>query len=408
VVLDGRRIVAVTLLGGLQVEATLFIDATYEGDLLAKAGVSYTVGREGNAKYGETLNGVQVRRDHQFSHPVDPYVMAGDPASGLLPQIIGEDLSQRLGAGDHRVQAYCFRMCMTDDPALKIAWPRPAQFDPRQYVLATRWFNSAKDAANESFPSFQAEYPDVPRKFDILPNKTPGGFHKTDTNNHGPISSDFIAANHAWPEADYAAREEMFQRHFQYQLGFYWHMTNCPDIPARYQQAYRRWGLPSDEFLDTGHWPHQLYIREARRMVSDYVLTEHDCRHATRAADPVGMGSYNMDSHNCSRFVRIENGRARVLNDGDVQVGPAGPYGIAYRSIVPKRGECENLLVPVCLSTSHIAYGSARMEPVFMVLGESAAEAAGLALAAHCPVQAVPYAQLRARLEKAGQVLEVT
>jgi hypothetical protein len=400
--LTGKRIAAVTMLGGMRVEARIFVDASYEGDLMARANVSYTTGREGNAQYGETLNGIQVRHQHQFSHPVDPFVVAGDPKSGLLPQIVDEDLSKRQGEGDKRIQAYNFRMCMTDDPALKIPWPKPSQFDPRQYVLATRWFNGEKDKYNEQLQPGK----DVPGKFDILPNKTAGGFHKTDTNNHGPISSDFIGANYDWPEADYATREKIFQRHFHYQLGFYWHMANSPEIPERYRRAYARWGLPKDEFKDTGHWPPQLYVREARRMVSDYVLTEADCRLTRKPSDPVGMGSYNMDSHNCSRFVKYENGQARVLNEGDVQERPAGPYGVSYRSIVPRRGECENLFVPVCLSSSHICYGSVRMEPVFMVLGESSAEAACLAMDANIPVQDVDYAKLRERLLADGQVLE--
>ena len=399
----GKRIAAATMLGGLRVEAAEFVDATYEGDLLAKAGVTFTVGREGNAQYGEKINGIQVRRAHQFSHPVDPYSVAGDPASGLLPQIVNEDLSRRQGDGDQRIQAYCFRMCMTDDPALKIPWPKPADFDPRQYVLATRWFNSAKDPYNEQLHGTDI----VLSKFDILQRNTPGGGHKTDTNNHGPVSSDFIGANHDWPAADYATREKIFQRHVSYQMGYYWHLANAPEIPVRYRQAYTRWGLPADEFKDTGHWPHQLYVREARRLVSDYVLTEHDCRHESRPDDPVGMGSYSMDSHNCSRFVKIEDGQARVLNEGDVQAPPAGPYPVSYRSIIPKRGECENLFVPVCLSASHIAYGSVRMEPVFMVLGESAAVAACQAIDEQKPVQDIDVPKLRHRLLADGQVLEV-
>lgn len=395
--MSGKRIVAVTMLGGLRVEAGMFVDASYEGDLLARAGVSYTVGREGNAQYGETFNGIQIRHWHQFSHPIDPYL-----DGQLLPGIVDDDLSTRIGEGDRRIQAYCFRVCMTDDPHLKIEWPKPAAFEPRQYVLATRWFNSEKDKYNEHLQPGKT----IPNKFDILDVKTPAGFHKTDTNNHGPVSSDFIGANHDWPEADYAARERIFQRHVNYQMGFYWHMANSPEIPERYRQAYRRWGLPQDEFTDTGHWPHQLYIREARRMISDYVLTEADCRGQRTVDDSVGMGSYNMDSHNCSRFVKIENGRARVLNEGDVQVPSAGPYPISYRSIVPKRGECENLLVPVCLSASHIAYGSVRMEPVFMILGESAAVAAVMALDAQKPVQDIDVSRLQQRLRADGQVLD--
>lgn len=402
VAMEGRRIAGITLLGGLEVRARVFIDATYEGDLLAKAGVSFTVGREANSVYHETLNGIQVQDKHQFSHAVDPYVVAGDPASGLLPQVIADDLSARQGQGDRRVQAYNFRMCMTDDPALKIDWPRPEAFDPLQYSLATRWFQGEKDAYNE-----QLHQPDstVPGKFDILTQRTPGGHCKTDTNNHGPVSSDFIGANYDWPEGGYGVREALFLKHVAYQMGFYWHMANCPDVPERYRRAYQRWGLPRNEFVDTGHWPHQIYVREARRMVADYVITEADCRGTSRPEDPVGMASYTMDSHNCARFVKVENGRARVLNEGDVQVPPTDPYPVSYRALAPKRGECENLLVPVCMSASHIAYGSARMEPVFMALGESTAQAAAMALAAGCPVQAVPYAPLRDALLGAGQIL---
>ena len=402
---EGNRIKSVTMLGGLKVAARVFMDTSYEGDLLARAGVKFTVGREACSVYGEALNGIQVREQHQFSHPVDPYVVEGVPSSGLLPQIEAEDLTAKKGLGDKRVQAYNFRMCMTDDPALKIPWPKPAGFDPKQYVLATRWFNGEKDQYNEQI------YPDKdktrPRKFDVFPNKTPGGHRKTDTNNHGPISSDFIGANWAWPEADYATREKLFQAHVTYQQGFYWHMANDPAIPARYREAYGHWGLPSDEFLETGHWPHQLYVREARRMVGEYVITEHDCTKVVRAQDSVGMGSYTMDSHNCTRFVKVENGKARVINEGDVQVPPTDPYPVSLRAIVPRAGECDNLIVPVCFSASHIAYGSARMEPVFMVLGESAANIADLAIDGTTSVQSVDYPTLRARLLKAGQVLEL-
>lgn len=391
------RLTRIALLGGLSVRARMFIDATYEGDLLAQAGVSYTVGRESNATYGEGLNGIQVRNCHQFSHPVDPYLRPGDPSSGPLPFIDTEDRTLQQGQGDRRVQAYNFRVCMTDDPVLRIPWAQPADYAPAQYELARRWFCSEKDAYNEQLRTPGGP----PAKFDILPRRTAGGFHKTDTNNHGPVSSDFIGANHAWPEADYATRERLFQAHVSYQQGLYWCLANDPAIPARYREAYSRWGLPRDEFVDTGHWPHQLYVREARRMVADYVITERDCMGTARPDDPVGMGSYTLDSHNCSRFIHA----GRVLNDGDVQVPPTDPYPISYRCLVPRRGECANLLVPVCISASHIAYGSARMEPVFMVLGESAALAASLAIDHGLAVQAVPYARLRGSLDAAQQVL---
>ena len=404
--LDGKRIKAITMLGGLRAEARIFLDCTYEGDLLAKAGVSYTVGREGNDVYKELNNGIQVQKFHQFSHAVDPFVREGDPSSGLLPLIVNEDLSRKQGQGDKRVQAYCFRMCMTDDPALKIDWQKPERYDERLYVLAGRWFRGEKDTYNEQLRDREGS-PHI-KKFDVFPNKTSGGFHKTDTNNHGPVSSDFIGANHDWPEASYERREEIFQAHVNYQRGFYWFMANRPDVPDRYREVYARWGLPKDEFLQTEHWPHALYVREGRRMVADYVVTEHDCHNEAPAPpDPVGMGSYSMDSHNCSRFVMPDpqTGKPRVMNDGDVQVHGFPPYSIPYRSIVPKRGQCENLIVPVCLSSSHIAYGSARMEPVFMVLGQSAATAAHLAIQGNTSVQDVDARKLNQALLDAGQVL---
>lgn len=399
--MEGQKIARIRLLGGLTVQARMFIDATYEGDLLGKAGVSYTVGRESNRVYGETINGVQVRHLHQFSPPIDPYIVAGDPTSGTLPFVNEGDIAA-MGSGDHRIQAYNFRVCMTDDPKLKIPWEKPEGFVDRDYELGRRWFSSEKDLYNDNLPNQNPLWQGLPRKFDVLTERTPDGFLKTDTNNHGPFSSDFIGANYAWPEASYAQREQIFQAHVNYQKGFYWLMANDETIPTRYREAYGRFGLTRDEFAETGHWPHQLYVREARRMIGDYVLTEADTQHQRRADDPVGMGSYAMDSHNCQRFIRD----GRVLNEGDVQLAPAGAYGVSYRSIVPRRGECENLLVPICLSASHIAYGSVRMEPTFMVLAESAALAASLAIRDGGAVQDVAYSELRGLLDEAKQVTE--
>ncbi len=256
--MDGRRIRAARMLGGLEVHARTFVDATYEGDLLAKAGVSYVVGREGNAVYKESLNGVQIRQYHQFSHPVDPHVEAGNPASGLLPHVGSENLFARIGQGDRCIQAYCFRVCMTDDPSLKIDWVKPAGYDPSEYTLAARWFAGEKDTENDPFQVANGPPREIPKKIDILPRKTPNGYHKTDSNNHGPVSSDFIGANHAWPEADYETRERIFQKHVSYQKGLYWFLANDPCVPPVYRDAYARWGLPKDEFEDTGNWPHQL------------------------------------------------------------------------------------------------------------------------------------------------------
>ena len=377
---EDRRIKAILTLSGLQVSASQFIDATYEGDLMAKAGVSHTVGRESNAKYNEIHNGVQVHKSHQFDWHVDPFVREGDPSSGLLPEISGETLGQ-IGDGDNSVQAYNFRMCMTDDPAIRVPFPKPEVYDPARYALAARWLS-------KSGINFFA-------KFDRIR----GG--KTDTNNHGAFSTDFIGQNHAWPAADYASRETLVQKHVQYQQGLHWFMTHDAGVPDAIRTEYQRWGLAGNEFIDTGHWPHQLYIREARRMVGDYVVTEHDCLSKRICEDSVGMGAYNMDSHNCRRLVH----EGRVINEGDVQVGLPRPYPISYRSIVPRRGEVENLCVPVCVSASHIAYGSVRMEPVFMILAQSGAIAASLAIKEGTSLQELPYSSLRAQLEKAGQVL---
>jgi len=399
--MEGQRIKRIRCLGGLTVTARMFMDATYEGDLMAKAGVRYTVGREANSVYGETINGVQVHDKHQFSHAVDPYVKPGNPASGTLPYVNQQDAPPN-GSGDHRLQAYNFRICMTDDPKLKVNWEKPEGYRDLDYELARRWFNSDKDDYNDQLPNYAGRPSGLIKKFDVLTARTADGYYKTDANNHGPVSTDFIGANYAWPEADYSERERIFQEHVCWQKGFFWFMANDQSVPVKYREAYARFGLPKDEFAETGHWPHQLYIREARRMLSDYVLNEHDTQHHRQPEDPVGMGSYTMDSHNCQRFIRD----GRVLNEGDVQLSPAAPYGISYRSIIPRRGECENLFVPVCLSASHIAYGSVRMEPIFMVLAESAALAASIAIKKGLTTQAVPYAQLRPMLEDARQVIK--
>ncbi|KPV52061.1 xanthan lyase [Kouleothrix aurantiaca] len=379
--MDGQRITSITTEGGLTVRARMFLDTSYEGDLLARAGVSYTVGRESNAQYGETLNGVQIHPTHQFDLPVDPYITPGDPASGLLPGIEAAP-AEPPGTGDHRVQAYNFRLCLTRAPGNRISFEKPDGYDRREYELLARYFAAGWGA-------------EVFRKFDPIRGE------KVDMNNHGGLSSDFIGRNYAYPEASYAERERIFQAHVTYQQGYMWFMANDPAVPPAIRERWAEWGLAADEFTATGGWPHQLYVREARRMLGDYVMTEHDCRGATAADDVVALAAYTMDSHNCRRFVRD----GRVWNEGDVQVAGFPPYPISYRAIVPRRGECENLLVPVCLSSSHIAYGSIRMEPVFMILGQSAAAAANLAIAGGCAVQDVPYSQLREQLQRDGQVL---
>ena len=370
---------------GLEFEGSMFIDATYEGDLLAKAGVSYTVGREANAQYDETLNGVQFgQRWHQFNENVDPYQVPGDPSSGLLPGVHGDSPGVH-GEGDHRVQAYNFRICLTDVPENQIPLPKPEGYDPLRYELLIRYINAGV--------------------WDALKLNTPMPNRKTDINNHGAFSSDNIGMNYEYPDGDYAKRDEIFKEHVVYHQGMLWFLANDPRVPEEIRAEVGRWGLCKDEFQETGGWPHQLYVREARRMVSDYVMTQHNCQGREVAEDAVGLAAYTMDSHNTQRYV-TKDGWA--LNEGDVQVGGFPPYPIAYRSIVPKETECSNLLVPVCLSASHIAFGSIRMEPVFMVLGQSAATAAAQAIDQERPVQKIDGQAFRTRLLEDGQVLEWT
>lgn len=379
---DGEpRIKALRTTSGLRVSARYFIDCSYEGDLMAAAGVSYTVGRESNSQYGERSNGQQVHATHQFPYPIDPYVRAGDPASGLLPGI-DADSAFIPGAGDHRVQAYCFRMCMSRQPGNRVPFPKPAGYNRADYELLARMFAKGW---NEVF-----------NKFDRIQND------KTDTNNFGAVSTDYIGGNWGWPEGDHTERERIFQDHVRWQQGFHWFMANDPAVPASLREQYAQWGLAADEFTATANWPHQLYIREGRRMVADTVMLEHHCRSHVIAEDSVGLAAYTMDSHHCRRFVC--NGA--VLNEGDVQVALPRPYRISYRAIVPRDGECANLAVPVCLSASHIAFGSIRMEPVFMLLAQSAATAVGLAAQkGDLALQALPYAELQARLSADGQTL---
>jgi hypothetical protein len=383
VVKQGTRIVRIVMESGRTFEGRMFIDATYEGDLMAKAGVSYHVGREANSVYGETLNGVQTGHavSHQFIRPVDPYVKPGDPASGVLPGINpagpGEEFS-----GDRKVQAYNFRMCTTDVPENRRAWEKPANYDPQWYELLLR--------------NFEAGDHRTPWNPVWMPNR------KTDTNNSHAISTDFIGQNWEYPEADYAARAQIWQRHVDWQKGLMWTLANHPRVPERVRAAFQQLGLAKDEFTDNDNWPRQLYVREARRMIADYVMTEKNCRRDEVVPDSVGMGAYNMDSHNIQRYITKEG---HVRNEGDVQVR-VRPYPISYRSIRPRAAECTNLLVPVCLSASHIAYGSIRMEPVFMVLGQSAATAAVHAIEQGVEIQRIDPAKLKAKLEQDGQVLD--
>lgn len=389
VVRQGARIRSIRTLSGAVYEGRMFVDATYEGDLMAAAGVTYTVGREARDTYGETWNGVQTGVLHHRHHfgvlpvKISPYRVADDPASGLLP-LVSSEPPGAYGAADRRVQAYCYRMCLTDVPANRVEFPRPPGYDPARYELLLRVFAAGW---RETFD-----------KFDPIPNR------KTDTNNHGPVSTDYIGGSYDYPEASYERRREILKEHEHYQKGWLWFIANDPRVPAEVREKMSRWGLAGDEFGDNGHWPRQIYVREARRMVGRFVMTEHELLRKRPTPESVGMGSYTIDSHNVQRYVTAEGS---VQNEGDIGVPTPGPYSIAYGALVPKAGEAENLVVPVCVSSSHIAFGSIRMEPVFMILAQSAATAAGLAIDSGSSVQAVSYAALRERLSKDGQVLEL-
>ena len=378
------EIISFSTLSGKVFKGKMFIDATYEGDLMAVAGINFHVGREGNAKYNETFNGVQTgvfQHDHHFKSNISPYKIKDDPSSGLLPYISAEPPGE-FGAADKKIQAYCFRMCMTNHPENSVAFPKPDNYDASKYELLLREFNTGR---NDWFS-----------KFDVLPNK------KTDTNNHGAFSSDFIGMNYDYPEADYQRRAEIIKQHYDYQAGLLWFVANDPRVPDAIRTKMASYGLAKDEFKDNNHWPHQIYVRESRRMIGDYITTEHDVMQRIETPESIGMGSYHIDSHNTQRYVTSEG---YVQNEGDIGVKPPGPYRISYGSIVPKKEECTNLFVPVCVSSSHIAYGSIRMEPVFMILGQSAAVAACLAIDEKCAIQDVSYNQLKKLLENKNQIL---
>lgn len=383
VVKDGTKILRIVMESRRVFEGSMFIDATYEGDLMAKAGVGYHVGRESNAMYGETINGLQIRGavHHQFVKQVDAFIRPGDRSSGLLPGVTpmpeGKD-----GDADHRIQAYNFRLCTTDIPSNRVPWPKPDSYDERNYELLLRNFE-AGDLRIPWAPSW-------------MPNR------KTDTNNNFAFSTDNLGMNYEYPDGDYSTREKIWKEHERYTQGLMWTLANHPRVPKNIREVFNQIALAKDEFTDNNHWPRQLYVREARRMISEYVMSEKNCKRIDVVPDSVGMGAYNMDSHNTQRFL-TEDGFAR--NEGDIQIATR-PYPISYRSIRPKEDQCTNLLVPVCLAASHIAYGSIRMEPVFMVMGQSAATAAAHAIDERTTVQGINNEKLMSRLLVEGQVLD--
>lgn len=387
VAMDGKRIQKIRTEDGREFAGKMFIDATYEGDLLPGAGVSFTVGREANTTYNETINGIQAKRalKNQLPDGIDPYISRGNPSSGLLPGV-NPDAGGEDGQSDKRLQAYCFRMCLTDLPANRVNIEKPEGYDEATYEIL---FRAIEAGQHSKFT-----------KFTLMPNR------KTDSNNDSGISNNFIGANYGkdwnWTTLNHDERLALAKKHEHWQRGLVWTLQNHPRVPENIRKQYSKWGLPKDEFTDNKHWPHQIYVREARRMISDFVMTEHHCTRKQAVPESIGLAAYTMDSHAVQRCVK--NGM--VKNEGDVQVSIPGPYPVSYRAIVPKKGECENLLVTWSLSASHMAFGSIRMEPVFMILSQSAATAADIAMDHGVSVQDVPYEILKKRLLEDDQRLQ--
>lgn len=409
VVKDGLSIISIKMESGEVYKGKLFIDTTYEGDLMASAGVSYTVGRESNKTYGETLNGVQLDKinttigkrlsnnalHHNFINKVDPYIIKGDPSSGLLPYISNEPPGVD-GEGDNKIQAYCFRMTLTDHPANRIPFKKPENYNELNYELLFRNYEAAEGPLEEMY--YYGD-PLVPWINTPVPNR------KTDTNNQKGFSTDFIGKNYDYPEASYERREQIIEEHLNYQKGLMWTLAYHPRIPEKVRNIVSQWGVCKDEYIENeDNWTRQLYIREARRMVSDYVMTQKNCEGIETVDDAIAMAGYGMDSHHVQRYVDV-NGY--VQNEGNVEARGYPPYPISFRSITPKKTECSNLLVPVCLSASHIAFGSLRMEPVFMILGQSAAIAASQAIEDNKSIQDIDYPKLLETLLAYDQIISI-
>lgn len=378
----GTRITAISMESGKTVNAKVFIDATYEGDLMAKAGVSYTVGRESNDTYNETLNGYRINYENGTDlSAIDPYIVEGDKSSGLLPYIDSEiPLGQ--GEADHRVQAYCYRMTLTDDPDNRIKIQKPDNYNPLWYEVLVRRI--------QQNPKLTLQ--------DII-TLTPMPNRKTDTNH-----LDFFGASYDYAEANYNKRKEIEQLHKDYALGMLWLLEHDPRIPEHIRTEMSDWGLPKDEFEDTGNFPYHIYVREARRMIGEYVMVEKNVAKENRedAQHPVGVGSYALDCHYVSKVIDKEG---KLRYEGAIFT-PVIPYTISYYSLTPKKNECSNLLVPVCLSASHVAFSSIRMEPVYMVLGQSAAVAASMAIDKNTAVQDIIYDKLAEKLLELKQIIK--
>ncbi len=385
VVKKNKKIKSIRTLSGKIFRGKIFIDATYEGDLLACAGVSYNIGREACSVYNEEWNGVQtgvLHHGHYFKTNIDPYKTPGDKSSGLLPRISPDHPGNKC-EGDRRIQAYCFRTCLTKHPLNRIPFSRPEGYDSTQYELLLR--------------VFAAGWRETFQKFDEIPNR------KTDVNNHGPFSFDNIGMNYDYPDASYERRREIIREHTSYQKGLLYFIANDQRVPADVRNEMNLWGYAADEFTDNSNWPYNIYVREARRLIGEYVMTEHDVLGKREVPHSIGMGSYTLDSHNVQRYVKPDG---FVQNEGDIGISVRKPYKIDLGSILPKREECSNLIVSVCISCSHIAFGSIRMEPVFMILGQSAGTIAAMAISERKSIYELSYEEIKSKLIAGKQVLD--
>ncbi len=383
---SGRRITALVVTNGDVFRGKVFADCSYEGDVMAQAGVSYATGREAVEQYNEPLAGV---RGHTPGHQFPFDVPALDGASKPLPEVTAEQPGKP-GSADKGIQSYNFRIIATNVAAKRVPWPRPDGYTAARYELLARYLE-AFQKHNSRAPVFNEL-----TLIALIPNG------KADFNNNGPFSTDYIGKDYEYPDGSYATRDRLWQEHIDYVQGFYYFLAHDPRVPKSLQAEVNEWGLCEDEFTDTGHWPHQLYVREARRMVGEFVATQKDLQTDLTKPDVIGMGSYNSDSHNIRRFVNV---RGMAENEGNMEVA-VKPYQIPFRVLLPKRAEVENLLNPVTFSASHVAYSSLRMEPQYMILGHAAGVAASLALRAGTPVQDVSVHELQKVLIEEAAVFQ--
>lgn len=388
------RIESIMTKSGRRFRGRVFIDASFEGDLMAKAGVNYAVGREPESRFGESLAGIrrgdrkprphytQGDKDH-FTTGVDPFVVRGDPTSGLLPWVKKVDFAAfRDGAGDAGVQSYNYRLCVTDDPGNRIPFEKPEGYRELDHELMLRVFESG----------------DV--RLPILIHKLPN--RKFDWNSMHAVGTDLPGGSWPYPEADHSQRQRIAEQHALHAKGLVWTLAHHPRVPEEIRRKVSRHGWCRDEFTATGGFPPQLYVREGRRMLSDSFVTQGVCMGTEPCKDPVALGSFGLDSHAVQYFI---NEAGHVHREGVFWLVPPRPYGISWQAIRPKRDECLNLLVPVCVAASHAAYGSLRMEPVYMAIGQAAGTAAVLAIRANSAVQDLPYERLRQRILADGQRL---